>query len=195
MAVFRQWIHQHPETAYKEYETGSYIRDFLVARGVKKEDFRTFAETGLTIDIKGTGSESATGKVIAIRADMDALPMDEANPDLEYRSVNGMAAHMCGHDGHMACNTALGWFLLTRREQLPSNCTVRLLYQPAEEGPGGAKRMIDEGALEGVDEVYGLHNTPLLDLGQIFCPDHAIMSHPSFFTIKVKGKGGHGAYP
>ena len=95
----------------------------------------------------------------------------------------------------MTCTTGIGWYILEHLDDLPSNCTIRLLYQPAEESPGGAKPMIDEGCLEGVDEVYGYHNTPLLDLGQLFCPDQAIMAHPCFFTVTVKGKGGHGAYP
>lgn len=121
--------------------------------------------TGFTVDIKGKGPESATPKCIAIRADLDGLPMEEHNLHLEYRSVNHMAAHMCGHDGHITCLTGFAWYVLDHIDSFPSNCTLRLLYQPAEESPGGAKPMIDEGCLEGVDEVYGYHNTPLLDLG------------------------------
>lgn len=121
--------------------------------------------------------------------------MDEENEELEYRSINTNVAHMSGHDGHMAVLTGFAWVLLENINALPSNCTVRLIYQPAEEGPGGATRMIQDGALGGVDEVYGFSNSPLYDLGHVFCPDNDIMAQSTLFHVTVTGKGGHGAYP
>ena len=126
---------------------------------------RFCAGTGLIVDIPGPPAkkENKAGLVrtIALRADMDALRMTELNKSLPYRSANEGVAHLCGHDGHMASLLGAAALLKHRATRLPLGTKVRLLFQPAEEGPGGAEPMIKEGCLAGVDEVYGYHNWPL----------------------------------
>jgi metal-dependent amidase/aminoacylase/carboxypeptidase family protein len=114
------------------------------------------ATTGLIVDIVGTGPPVASPRSIMLRADMDALRMTELNNDLPYRSASPGLAHMCGHDGHMAALIGTGVLLNSDavRAKVPSNCKIRLLFQPAEETPGGAVPMIEAGCLEGIDEVY-----------------------------------------
>jgi len=104
-------------------------------------------------------------------------------------------AHLCGHDGHMASLLGAATLIAKRARRLPACCTVRLLFQPAEEGPGGAKPMIEEGCLEGVDECYGYHNWPAFGYGKMHVRSGPVMAHPSSFKIKITGKGGHGSQP
>ena len=132
--------------------------------------------------------------MIAIRADIDALPMLEHNEGLDYITVTKYA-HMCGHDGHMAMLLAATQVIWQERHKIPSNKTVRLLWQPAEEGPGGALPMIKEGCLDKVDEVYGLHNIPNFTAGQIRVCNGAIFAASTIVRIKVIGHGGHGSAP
>mmetsp|Transcript_33380 Transcript_33380/g.32835 ORF Transcript_33380/g.32835 Transcript_33380/m.32835 type:complete len:187 (-) Transcript_33380:691-1251(-) len=154
----RKHIHQNAEGEFKEFNTKAKILEYFT--DVDKDDIKELATTGLTIDIKGTAPPTDEGEcnVIALRADMDGLPMKEET-GLDYASVTEYA-HMCGHDGHMAILITTGLFLKNHRNKIPSNKTVRLLFQPAEEGPGGAEPMIKEGCLEGVDEIYGYHSSP-----------------------------------
>lgn len=113
------------------------------------------------MDIAGKKEAVGKRKIVAVRADMDALSMHENNPDLLYKSKNEGFAHMCGHDGHITCLLAFAWKYMGLLNEVPENRIVRLLFQPSEEGPdSGAKVMIQEGALEGVDEIYGYHNWP-----------------------------------
>jgi hippurate hydrolase len=95
----------------------------------------------------------------------------------------------------MTCLLGIGWYCLENRDKIPSNCVVRLLFQPAEEGPGGAKPMINEGVMKGVDEVYGYHNSPTIPFGKLFCPDRELMAAVTPVRVVVRGKGGHGGYP
>ena len=132
--------------------------------------------------------------MVALRTDIDALPMPELNLNLPYKSVTN-SAHMCGHDGHMAMLLAAAQVICANRSKIPSNKCVRLLFQPAEEGPGGAVPMIKEGCLERVDEVYGLHNFPNFPAGTIRVIDGAIFAATSVVKIKVTGHGGHGSAP
>ncbi|TNV78086.1 hypothetical protein FGO68_gene5802 [Halteria grandinella] len=196
MVEIRHWIHQNAETAFKEVNTSQKIRETLISYGLKEEDIRCMAVTGLVVDIEGTGPKQEEGgvQVIALRADMDALPMPENNPDLPYKTLTG-AAHMCGHDGHMATLLAATQVLMKHREKIPTGKKVRLLFQPAEEGTGGAKPMIKEGCLDGVEEVYGYHNIPNFDEGDIRVISGPIMASSSMVTIKIKGQGGHGSVP
>lgn len=121
--------------------------------------------------------------------------MTEGNSSLPYRSTSPGVAHLCGHDGHMASLIAAAALLNRRADLLPSTSTIRLLFQPAEEGPGGAKPMVEGGCLEGVDEVYGYHNWPAFPLGQLHVKAGAVMAHPTSFEILVEGRGGHGSQP
>ena len=135
-----------------------------------------------------------TIEMIAIRADIDGLLMPENNQKLPYKSQTKYA-HMCGHDGHVAMLMAAVEVVMKKLDKIPSNKTVRLLWQPAEEGPGGALPMIADGCLEDVDEVYGLHNVPNYDEGDIRVVAGPIMAAAVIVKIKVRGKGGSGSAP
>ena len=124
--------------------------------------------------------------MIALRADIDALPMLENNHELEYRSKTDHA-HMCGHDGHVAMLLAGAEVLVKNRDKIPGGKVIRLLFQPAEEGPGGALPMIKEGCLDGVDEVYGCHNNPMADEGDINSVPGAVLAASTQIKIVVKG--------
>lgn len=136
--------------------------------GVAAEDIHKCAKTGLVVNIKGQGPISKTGPVnsIALRADMDALPIPENNPHLKYKSVTDFA-HMCGHDGHIVTLLSFTEVLMKNIKSIPKNKFVRLLFQPAEESPGGALPMVKEGCMKNIDEVYGYHNVPNFDEGDI----------------------------
>ncbi|RHY31696.1 hypothetical protein DYB32_003250 [Aphanomyces invadans] len=125
---------------------------------------------------------------------MDGLPMTEANPHLPYKSTAVQCAHMCGHDGHMATLLGFATLVQSHRHLLPPHTTVRLLFQPAEEGHFGAPAMIQDGCLDGVDEIYGYHNIPY-PVGEIRVKAGPMMSHSARFSIKIRGPGGHGSAP
>jgi amidohydrolase len=183
---WRRDFHRHPEIAYKEHRTSSVIRKFLESLGLP---VKVHAETGLRAVLEGKPG----GATVALRADIDALPLKEEG-DKEYKSENPEAAHACGHDGHMAILMGAAQLLSQRREQLNGN--VVFLLQPSEERiPGGAKRMIEEGALEGVDAIFGLHLWQPLPTGTVGIVKGAMMAQPDAFSITVKGKGGHGSMP
>ena len=157
------------------------------------------AKTGLVVDIKGTGPKSkeakaGTCKVVALRTDLDGLPMPENNQSLPYKSQTAFA-HMCGHDGHMACLMSAAQVIAAHRDKIPSDKSVRLLLQPAEEGPGGALPMVKEKCLDGVDEVYGFHNIPNFDEGDIRVCSGPFFAASTRMTIRIIGQGGHGSTP
>lgn len=190
----RRWLHEHPELGMFEVETAKFVIERLQALGV--EDIRTgISETGVTALVKGTGVGPGAGKVVLLRADMDALPIEEEN-DVEYRSQVPDVMHACGHDGHTAMLLATTRLLLERRNEFAG--TVKVLFQPSEEsGPGGAAWMIEQGVLEDphVDAVFGLHLAQSLPVGTVSAPDGPTMSGGQFFSCKVQGRGGHGAMP
>ena len=186
---FRHDIHQHAEIAFKEFRTSAKVKDMLLSFGLEESSIKPCAGTGLVVDIEGTGDHQPgdnTVNVIALRADMDALPIPENNPTLSYKTQTE-AAHMCGHDGHMATLLAATQVLVKHKNKIPKGRTVRLLFQPAEEGPGGALPMIKEGCLEGVDEVYGYHNVPTFEEGDLRVCEGAIMAKVTTVKIKVVG--------
>ena len=199
MATIRRHIHNHPEPGFEEVKTNEFLRSVLTAlAGIDPSMMRTCAKTGLVVDIKGEGPDdlaSPAVKTIALRADMDALRMTELNQSLPYRSANEGVAHLCGHDGHMASLLGAAALIARRAKRLPSSRTVRLLFQPAEEGPGGALPMIADGCLDGVDECYGYHNWPSFKIGTLVVKPGPVMAHPTTFTITITGKGGHGSQP
>ncbi|MGD2245610.1 MAG: amidohydrolase [Candidatus Aminicenantes bacterium] len=183
---WRRDFHRHPEIAYEEERTSSVIQKFLDSLDISVS---ACAKTGLRGVLKGQSG----GKTVALRADIDALPLKEEG-DKEYISQNPEATHACGHDGHMAILMGTAEVLSRRRDQFKGN--VVFLFQPSEERiPGGAKKMIDEGALEGVDAVFGLHLWQPLPTGFVGIVKGAMMAQPDAFTITVKGKGGHGSMP
>lgn len=186
LVAWRRDFHRHPETAFEEHRTSSVLRKFLEERGIPVQ---AMARTGLRGVLKGKPGE----KTIALRADIDALPLKE-DGDKEYISENPGAAHACGHDGHMAILMGAIELLCRRRDEFQGD--VVFLFQPSEERtPGGAKLMIEEGALEGVDAIFGLHLWQPLATGVVGLVKGAMMAQPDKFTIRIRGKGGHGAMP
>jgi len=183
---WRRNFHRHPEVAFEEKRTSAVVREFLEGLGLP---VRSAAGTGLIAVLEGkTG-----GKTIALRADMDALPVQEVG-GREYGSLNKGAAHACGHDGHMAMMMAAAKILTGRRNDLGGR--VVFLFQPAEEKPpGGAKRMVEEGALDGVDAVFGLHLWQSFPTGKVGVIPGPMMARSDNFDLVVTGKGGHGALP
>jgi len=185
LIALRHDIHRWPEPGFEEVRTQAALRAALTAAGLAPRDC---AGTGLIVDI-GSGS----GPAIALRADIDGLRMTEANPDLPYRSERDGFAHMCGHDGHAATLVGAGRLLAGVADRLPGR--IRLLFQPAEEGPGGAPVMIEQGCLEGIDEVYGMHNWPTIPLGGLRTIAGPCMAAVSEFAIEIRGKGVHASQP
>mmetsp|Transcript_51763 Transcript_51763/g.59464 ORF Transcript_51763/g.59464 Transcript_51763/m.59464 type:complete len:399 (-) Transcript_51763:23-1219(-) len=191
---FRKHMHNNPELAFEEVNTSKNIISYLKDLGIEDSQIRVVAKTGLVVDIKGKGAPSGKPYTVAFRADMDCLPMKELN-DVEYKSNRDDRAHMCGHDGH--CTWMLGATskLMEVITQIPSDKVARLLFQPAEESPGGAFPMIQEGCLDGVDEVYGAHNLPVQRTGKLLVKSGPVMSQVTIILINIIGKGGHGSAP
>ena len=187
LTAARHDIHQHPELGFEEMRTQAKVRAWLEDLGYHP---RPSAETGLVADVRPDLGPPR----LALRADLDCLPMQEET-DLPYKSVHGGRAHKCGHDGHTAVLMGVATLLAERRDALSAN--VRLLFQPAEEGVrgGGAKVMVAEGALEGVGEVYALHNWPSYPHGEIRVRGGAMMAATAEFDVVVTGIGGHGSQP
>ncbi len=181
----RHRLHQHPELTWQETDTAATVRDELDRAGLR---WRACADTGTV----ATLAPDAPGRHVALRADIDALPIAERS-GTEWASTRDGCMHACGHDGHMATLFAAAWWLAEHEDELPG--PVTLLFQPAEEGGHGAKRMIEDGALEGVNVVFGWHNWPAIGLGQAVCPDGAVMAANGTFRIEVTGEGGHASQP
>jgi hippurate hydrolase len=183
----RRTIHANPELAFEEVATSSLVAETLEKTGLKPK--RGIAKTGVVADLAGKSG----GKRIALRSDMDALPITEAT-GLEFASKNPGKMHACGHDAHTAIGLGAAMILSKLRDELRGN--VRFIFQPSEErNPGGAPFMIEEGALEGVDEIYGLHVLGQAEAGTVgFCPGEMMASADELY-ITIKGKSGHGARP
>jgi amidohydrolase len=187
LTTIRRDLHKHPELGFEEHRTGAIVRAFLERHGWAP---RGCAGTGVIADLHpGRG-----GRTIGLRADLDCLPMPETT-DLPYRSVHDGRAHKCGHDGHTAVMLGVAALLGRHRDRVAGN--VRLLFQPAEEGVdgGGAKRMVAEGALAGVDEVYALHNWPTYARGHVHVKAGPMLAQTHWLGITVHGVGGHGSQP
>lgn len=185
----RHDLHQHPELGFEEHRTQKLVRNWLEHHGYAP---RVSAQTGVVADLQP--DQAGRGKTIALRADLDCLPMDETT-DLPYRSVHAGRAHKCGHDGHTAILMGVAALLAERRDDVPGN--VRLIFQPAEEGVrgGGARVMVAEGVLEGVDEVYALHNWPAFPRGHVRVRPGPLMAQTHRIELEVSGVGGHGSQP
>lgn len=186
----RRSIHAHPELAFEEYETAKLICSFLEKEGI---EFKSgIAKTGVVAIIKGKNPDK---KVVALRADMDALPVHELN-DVSYKSAVAGKMHACGHDVHTSC--LLGAAKILKAISSEFEGTVKLIFQPSEEKyPGGAKVMIGEGVLQNpsVDFIFGQHVYPDLEAGKIGLKAGQYMASTDEIFITVKGKGGHGATP
>ena len=182
----RRDIHQHPELAFDEHRTSKLVADRLESMGFEVQ--RGIGKTGVV----GTLKSKDNGKTIALRADMDALPMQETS-DISYKSKNDGIMHACGHDDHTAMLLGTAEALSKLTEKL--NGTVKFLFQPAEEGQGGARYMIKDGALDDVDEAYGIHLWNYQKYGTLGVKEGPIMAAADIFEITIHGKGGHGAAP
>ncbi|WP_129595834.1 M20 family metallopeptidase [Anaerophilus nitritogenes] len=181
----RREFHQHPEPSWNEERTSKRIKEELDKMDIP---YVSIAKTGVLATIKGKTPE----KTIALRADIDALQVNEEN-DVAYKSQNPGIMHACGHDGHAAMLLGAAKILNEMKEQM--NGVVKLFFQPAEEAARGAQKMIEEGAMEGVDEVFGIHLWSDLKSGVISVEEGPRMASADMFTIHVKGKGGHGSLP
>lgn len=182
----RRTLHMVPELSLHEFKTSEHCANELGKLGLT---VRKLWGEGFIADLDAPG---ATGR-IAIRADMDALPITELN-DIPYRSKHDGVAHMCGHDTHMTIAMGTARLLAARRDSLKRN--VRFIFQPSEElPPGGAKGLIEHGALEGVDEVYGLHNNPLMPVGSVSTRVGPLTAAADIFELRLTGRGGHASRP
>jgi amidohydrolase len=182
LRTLRQHLHAHPELAWQEHGTQAVLHAQLEGLGLAP---RAIAGTGLVVDTRPELPVS-----LALRADMDALPMAEET-GLPYSSCVPGCMHACGHDGHMTVLVGVARALV--KADAPVN--VRLFFQPAEEGGLGAERMIREGVLEGVPEVYGLHNWPQLVTGTAAVIEGAVMAASRLLEVEFLGLGGHGSQP
>ncbi|MEE2774700.1 MAG: M20 aminoacylase family protein [Pseudomonadota bacterium] len=188
--LWRHELHEKPELLYDTIETASFVEN-------KLKEFKCdsvvsgLGRTGVVGVIRGKKTES--GLVIGLRADMDALPIQEKT-GLEYSSKTPGVMHACGHDGHTAMLLGAAKFLAENRN---FDGTVILIFQPAEEGGAGAKEMIEDGLIEkfGIQEVYGMHNMPGLSVGEFAIREGDFFAAADTFSISINGKGGHAAKP
>ena len=184
-------LHQIPELGFEEMETSAFIAAKLRQYGL--ESIRTgVAQTGVVADLRVKGGPGT--KTLMLRADIDALPLDECT-GLSFASKHPGKAHSCGHDAHMSMLLGAAKYLSSHRELLHGS--LRFVFQPAEEGPvpGGAFRMIEEGVLEGVDACLVMHVSPLFPTGTVMVQNREAMAATDKFHIEIVGKGGHGAMP
>lgn len=189
MTAWRRDLHMHPELGFEEERTASFVASKLEAWGLDVR--RGFAGTGVVGTLRGTKEHS--GRAIALRADMDALPMQEEN-SFGHASSSPGKMHACGHDGHTVMLLGAARYLAARRE---FSGTVHFVFQPAEEGLGGGNKMVCEGLFSEFpcEAVYGLHNWPAMPLGRIGTRTGPLLAAADFFSIEVTGRGGHAAFP
>ena len=184
---WRRYLHQRPELSFQEHETARFVEETLASFGGLELTRPT--ETSVMARLV-TGRD---GPVLALRADIDALPIREET-DLEFASENDGVMHACGHDGHTAVLLAVARILVDQRESLRGE--VRFLFQHAEELlPGGARDLVEAGVLAGVDAVVGCHLISPLDVGKIAVSSGPFMASPDTFSIVIEGRGGHAAFP
>ncbi|MBC2237999.1 M20 family metallopeptidase [Listeria innocua] len=184
----RRHLHEHPELSFHETETAKYIQDFY-----KGKDVEVATEVGnghaVVVTIKG----GKPGKTIALRADFDALPIEEQT-DLPFKSKNPGVMHACGHDGHTAYLLVLADCLIQLKENIPG--TIKIIHQHAEETPpGGAKSVVESGILDDVDQIFGIHVFPFGESGQVYYHSGYAMAGRTYFKLKIQGVGGHGSSP
>ncbi|MHC3757986.1 M20 family metallopeptidase [Staphylococcus succinus] len=187
MIEIRRYLHQYPELSFQEKETPMYIADFY-----KDKDCKVETNVGPN-GVKVTIDSGNPGKTIAIRADFDALPIEEET-GLDFSSKHKGVMHACGHDAHTAYMLILAETLTELKDQF--NGKVIVIHQPAEEvPPGGAQGMIKDGVLDGVDHVLGLHVMSNMTVGNIYYREGNVQTGRDFFKLKVIGQGGHGSSP
>ena len=188
--AIRRHLHANPELSFQEYETSAFVRKTLEEFGY--QNISSIADTGLTVTVEGRNPEK---KVIALRADMDALPITEAN-NVSYKSKNEGVMHACGHDVHSASMLGAAKILNTVKEEFEG--TIKFIFQPGEEKlPGGASVMIKEGILENPNPsaIIGQHVMPSMPIGKVGFRKGMYMASADEIYVTVHGKGGHGAMP
>ncbi len=188
MTTWRRHLHQNPELGLECHKTAAFVVDQLKSFGIT--DIHTgIATTGVVAVIEGRGP----GRTIGLRADMDALPMEDLSGTDHASKIPGIA-HTCGHDGHTTMLLGAAKYLAETRN---FSGKVALIFQPAEEGEGGGRIMVEEGMMErfGIDEVYGIHNMPGGEVGHLHTTPGALLAGVDTFYIDVQGVGGHGAMP
>ena len=186
MIDLRRDFHQYPELGLQEFNTARKVEGVLKALGLETRMFVN--GTGVRGFLRG----SEPGETIALRADMDALPIQEET-DLPYQSQNKGVMHACGHDAHMAMLLGAATILSEMKKELKGN--LAFIFQPAEEIGEGAKAMVEEGALEGANRIFGLHVYSILPFGTLGYRPGPLMAAGDFFDVKITGKGGHGGLP
>jgi amidohydrolase len=184
----RRAIHSHPELGFEEVETSRLVSEWLGRFGLEVR--KGVAKTGVVGLLRG----GAPGKTVAIRADMDALPMDEAT-GVPYASKIKGKMHACGHDAHVTILLGVARFFSSIRDKVKGN--IKWIFQPGEEGFGGGRLMVEAGVLEDprVDAIFAAHVFPFLPTGQVGISEGKAMASSDKFTLRIIGKGGHGAYP
>jgi len=187
MVTWRHYLHKHPELSFKEEMTSDFIASVLESNNI--EMHRGLAVTGIVATVHGTKN----GKAIGLRADMDALPIQERN-EFSHKSIHDGKMHACGHDGHSTMLLGAAVYL---KQNNDFSGTVHFIFQPAEEGGGGGRVMVEEGIFEKFpcEAVYGMHNWPGMAEGQFAVHDTAVMAANETLKITIKGKGGHAAMP
>ena len=188
LTEWRRYLHKNPELGFEEFKTSDFVANKLEGMGLSVH--RGLAGTGVVATLS---SGDGSGKAIALRADMDALPLQEKG-SVKHRSENPGKMHACGHDGHTTMLLGAAKYLT---ETQNFNGTVQFVFQPAEEGKGGGKKMIDDGLfnLFPAEEVYGMHNMPGMNVGEFAVAPGPMMAARDNFQILVQGRGGHAAMP
>ncbi|USK50489.1 M20 family metallopeptidase [Bacillus sp. CMF12] len=186
LTELRRKLHREPEVSWEEYKTTQFICEYLDGLGIP---FKRTEPTGVIAEIGG----GKPGKTVALRGDMDALQVEGLNKDLPYASLENGKMHACGHDAHTAMLLIAAKALNEIKEELQGN--VRLLFQPAEEVAEGAKMMVEQGAMEGVDNVFGIHIWSQMPTHKVSCTPGPSFASADIFKVTFKGKGGHGAMP
>ena len=190
IVAWRRDLHANPEILFDVHRTAGIVAEKLRAFGCD-EVGEGIGRTGVVGVIKGRSN--ASGRVVGLRADMDALPITEIR-DIPHKSTIPGKMHACGHDGHTAMLLGAARYLAETRN---FDGTVAVIFQPAEEGGGGGKEMVDDGMMDrfGIDEVYGMHNAPGAPAGHFHLRPGAIMAAADFFEVEIDGRGGHAAKP
>jgi len=189
----RRYLHQHPELGFQEFETAKFVAERLKSLGFDEVETEV-GRTGVVGLLNGTAPRKGPGRVVGLRADMDALPILEEN-EVEYRSVNDGVMHACGHDAHVTMLLGTARMLAKRRNEFGG--AVKFIFQPAEEGLGGAHAMLADGVFVDPkpDAVFGIHIWQGADLGVVEARAGVAMVAADGFRITLTGKGGHGAQP
>ncbi|QFG00548.1 amidohydrolase [Psychrobacillus glaciei] len=186
LTALRRKLHSEPELSFEEFKTTAFICEYLDNLGIS---YRKTEPTGVIAEIQGAPG----GKTVALRGDMDALPVQQLNTHVPYASKEEGKMHACGHDAHTSMLLIAAKALSEIKDQLPGN--VRLLFQPAEEAAAGAKAMVAQGAMNGVDNVFGIHIWSQMPTHKVSCTPGPSFAAADIFKVKFKGRGGHGAIP